>query len=90
MHDRKGDAVGQQTGGEPGLHRAQEVQWAAKPHAAGGTGMQDLLPRWVKAGQLSGPRVRSPFSPFPQQGQGLGLRRQGPRLEDEGGLGVIG
>lgn len=71
----------------PGLHQAWEVQWAEEPHAAGGTGMHDLFPRWVKAGQLwRGPGMRSSFSPFPQQGQGLWLRGQEPKAE---GLGWI-
>lgn len=47
-------------------------------------------PVWVKAGQLVGPGVRPPFSPFPQQGRGFGLRHHSPRLKDEGGFGETG
>lgn len=67
----------------PGLHQAWEVQWAEEPHAAGGTGMHDLFPRWVKAGQLGGPRREIIFLTFPTTGaRALGSEARSPRLRD--------
>ena len=71
----------------PGLHQAWEIQWAEEPHAAGGTGMHDLFPRWVKAGQLGwGPRHEIIFLTFPTTGaralaQRPGAQGRGTRVD---------
>ena len=53
--------------------------------------MHDLFPRWVKAGQLGGPRREIIFLTFPTTGaRALGSEARSPRLRDEGGFGVMG
>lgn len=45
--------------------QAWDMSWAEGPHAVGGAGMHDLLPVWVKAGQLGGPRGEITLPAFP-------------------------
>ena len=45
--------------------------------------MHDLFPRWVKAGQLGGPRREIIFLTFPTTGaRALGSEARSPRLRD--------
>jgi len=62
--------------------QAWDVEWAEEPHAAGGADMHDLLPMWVKAGQLGGPGGEITLLTFPTAE--AGARAQTPEPKAEG------
>lgn len=84
MHDGKGSSVWQQTGWGLVSTQAREVQWAEEPHAAGETGMHDLLRMWEKAGQLGGPRGEIIFLAFPTAEAGAWVQTPEPKAEGPG------